>query len=262
VSQRWACALVNLQRKTAQYRARRPDDAPLLAAMEQQIARHPRYGYRRLLVLVVFALGIAINHKRFFRVYQANALNVPRRRRVKVAVARGLRPPAATAVNECWAMDFVSDTIGTRSFRCLTIVDIFSREAPAIEVDYSLPSLRVIQVLDAIAKVRGYPKRIIADNGSEFTSRAMLRWAALHGVELCFIDPGKPTQNGFIESFNGKFRDECLNQHAFLSLDHARTEIAEWRIEYNEHRPHRSLRWKSPAAFVKSLTTPQPEVAA
>ena len=254
VSERRACRLMQLHRKTARYVSRRPSDGPLLKRLEELAAKRRRFGYRRLEIFLRRD-GIIANHKRIFRVYRAAKLQVRRRKKARVAIARGFKRPEATRRNEIWAIDFVSDTIGQRSFRGLSVIDAFTRECPAIAVDYSIPSLSVTRALDQCAEERGYPTMIVADNGSEFTSRHMLHWAAQRKIELHFIDPGKPTQNCYVESFNGSLRDECLNEHAFTSLAEAREIIEAWRTDYNQVRPHKSLGKKTPEEFAQSLTT-------
>lgn len=169
----------------------------------------------------------------------------------------------ASAPNERWSLDFVHDTLRSgRRFRSLTIVDDCSRESLAIEVDTSLSGARVTRVLDAIAGARGYPQTLVMDNGTELTSLAMLRWAAEHRVRLHHIAPGKPTQNAYIESFNGRFRDECLNGHEFVTLDEARANIEEWRLDYNAHRPHAALGGLTPDEFCANLNPPLSYLAA
>lgn len=190
-----------------------------------------------------------MNHKRVHRLYRLEGLSLRRKSRKRRGGRVG-RLMAARRINERWSMDFVSDALagGTR-FRAFTIVDDCSRENPAIEVDTSLTGARVVRVLDRIAEERGLPEVIVCDNGPEFISKAVDRWAYEHGVKLHFIQPGKPTQNAFIESFNGKFRDECLNEHWFLDLADARTKIEAWRREYNQERPHSSLGGLTPEEF-------------
>lgn len=182
-----------------------------------------------------------INHKRVYRLYREEGLMVRKRSRKKLKRAR---IPASSPLhpNVRWSMDFVSDAIATgRKFRTLNVVDDCSREALGMEVDFSLPALRVVRVLDRIAEERGYPGSIVLDNGPEFISVALGEWAEKHGVELVFIQPGKPTQNCYVESFNGRFRDECLNENWFTSLDDARRVIAAWMHDYNEVREHGTL---------------------
>jgi putative transposase len=212
-----------------------------------------RFGYRRLHVLLRRE-GLVVNPKRVLRLYQLAGLGLRRQKRKRMpSVARGA-PGLATRPNEYWALDFVSDTLAWgRRIRCLTVVDCFTRESPAIEVDTSLPGARVVRVLDAISGQRGLPHTILMDNGPELTSRVLDQWAYEHGVKLRFIDPGKPAQNAFIESFNGRFRDECLNQHWFVNLVHARRIVEAWRLDYNRARPHSSLGYLTPDQFATQI---------
>ena len=198
------------------------------------------------------------NRKLTQRVYREEGLHVRRRKRKRVAVVR-TPLPAPTRPNTRWSMDFVSDALGDgRKFRSLTLVDDYTRESPAIEVDFSLPGERVTRVLDRVAAERGYPNVIVCDNGPEFRGEALDQWAHRHGVQLAFIEPGKPVQNAYIESFNGKFRDECLNENWFVSLADAQQTIEAWRIDYETARPHSGLAGRTPAEFARELllTTP------
>lgn len=209
----------------------------------------PRFGCPRLHVLVRRE-GWQVNHKRTERLYRQ--LNLSLRRRKRKRARSGIRIVLASAsrANERWSMDFVSDCLdGGRKFRALTIVDDFTRESPAIEVDHSLPGLRVTRVLDQLAITRGLPKIITVDNGPEFAGRDLDLWAFRNGVKIHFIQPGKPVQNAYIESFNGRLRDECLNQNYFMNLNDARLRIEAWRNDYNEHRPHSSLGDRTPNEF-------------
>ncbi|MFP5212287.1 MAG: IS3 family transposase, partial [Acidobacteriota bacterium] len=208
----------------------------------------PRYGSPRLTVLLRREFG-SVNHKRVERLYREEGLQLPRRRK-RARSERKSPLGAPEGPNQRWSMDFKSDSLSDgRRFRTLNIVDDFTRECVAIEVDTSLSGARVVRVLDSIGKERGFPQVIVSDNGPEFTSRALLGWCESTGVRMHFIDPGKPVQNAFIESFNGKFRDECLNEHWFLNLPHAPDLIGGWRKEYNEDRPHSSLGYLTPQAF-------------
>lgn len=192
-----------------------------------------------------------MNHKRVYRLYREEGLSVPKRKRKRVARRQRLPLLFPLAPDRLWSLDFVEDTLSWgRKFRLLTIVDAFSRESLAIEVDTSLSGQRVARVLERVAAERGAtPEVIVLDNGPELTSRALDQWAYERGVLLHFIEPGKPQQNGYIESFNGKFRDECLNEHWFRSLPHARRIIEEWRVDYNVNRPHSSLGNLTPEEF-------------
>jgi putative transposase len=244
-----ACGLVGISRSLYRYRSRRPDSAPLRTRIEEIAAVKRRYGYRRV-YLRLRREGWAVNRKRVYRLYRDAGLAVRRRKRKRIgALAR--RPlPKPTRANVSWSMDFVADgLIGGRRLRCLTIVDDCTRECLAIEVDTSITGLRVQAVLDRLADTRGLPNSITVDNGPEFDGQVLDKWAYRRAVQLAFIRPGKPNENAYIESFNGKFRDECLNEHWFLSLAHARSVIGAWCIEYNTERPHSSLGNRTPQEF-------------
>jgi len=250
ISERRACRLVGLARTVLNYEPKAdPSDAVLERRLTELAHERRRFGYRRLHVLVRRE-GCAVNHKRVWRLYHKAGLAVRRRRRRRgVAVDREpLTVP--TAPNQVWSMDFVMDALSSgRRVKCLTIVDDFTKEAVDIVPDHSIPGLYVTRVLDQAAQFRGLPTAIRTDQGPEFTGRALDQWAYHHGVQLKLIAPGKPTQNAFIESFNGRFRDECLNDHWFESLHAARAIIGAWRRDYNEARPHSALGYQTPAAF-------------
>lgn len=198
-------------------------------------------------------MGHELNHKRLYGLYRKEGLQVVRRRRRRKRAERPRRVmETPKAANERWSMDFVHDQLASgRLLRCLTVVDDFTRESVTIEVDHSAPAQRVAKVLDRAGKERGLPRSIVCDNGPEFTSRALVVWAYERGVELSFIRPGKPVDNAFIESFNGTLREECVNEHWFLSRREARREIEAWRVDYNEVRPHSSLGNLTPAEFAE-----------
>jgi putative transposase len=201
-----------------------------------------------------------VNHKRVHRVYRAEGLMVRRRSRKRIAERRGPFPTVALTPNDCWSLDFMSDALATgRRFRTLGVIDTCTREVLAIEVDTSLPSARVVRVLERLIRKRGHPSEIVLDNGPELISRVLDQWAAEHGIRLGFIEPGKPEQNAVMESFNGRFRDECLNSHWFTSLADARQIIETWRLDYNQVRPHSSLGYHTPTEvhqqFTESLAT-------
>jgi putative transposase len=199
--------------------------------------------------------GWEVNRKRVYRLYREAGLAVRRRKRKRIGVFERKPLPKPTAANVSWSMDFVADgLIGGRRLRCLTIVDDCTRECLAIEVDTSLPGQRVKAVLDRLADTRGLPQSITVDNGPEFDGKVLDQWAYRTSVQLSFIRPGKPNENAYIESFNGKFRDECLNEHWFISLAHARSIIEAWRIEYNTERPHSSLGNRTPQEFATDRT--------
>ena len=252
-SQRRSCRLMGMWRSSCRYRSRRADDGLILEKLRELAGLHTRWGYRTLGVLLRRD-GLVINHKRVFRVYKEAGLLLPRKRPRRGPRPRSQKLEAAGGINDRWSMDFVSDALATgRKFRSLTIVDDGCRQSPAIVVDSSISGVRVTRELDRLAETRGLPRTLVLDNGPEFTSRAMVLWAKARGVNLHFIDPGKPVQNAFIESFNGKFRDECLNTQWFLSLDEARQKIEAWRQEYNGVRPHSSLGNLTPDEYARTL---------
>jgi putative transposase len=255
ISERQACRYLRVNRRMIRYVRIAKDDGPLRARLEELAAERRRFGFRRLAVLLRRD-GLVINIKRVLRVYREANLQVRKRIRRRVALGRGNPAPAMTAMNERWSLDFVHDSlVSGRRIRTLNIVDDFTRECLAIEVDTSLSGVRVARVLDAIGFARGFPQTLVMDNGTELTGIAMACWARDRKVRLHFISPGKPTQNAYIESFNGRFRDECLNEHEFRSLAHARVIIEDWRRDYNELRPHKSLANRTPEEFVRELKT-------
>jgi putative transposase len=212
-----------------------------------------------MLHLVLRREGLVVNHKRTERLYRELRLTLPIRRRKKLVAVARVPLPTATRPNQHWAMDFMQGTLWNhRRFRVWTILDTFTRECPMIVVDTSLTGGRIVRALDELALTRGVPEAITVDNGPEFAGRAMDQWAYRRGVKLDFIRPGKPTENGYIESFNGKLRKECLNQHYFTSLEEAQRLIEGWRMEYNQFRPHSSIGGLTPDAFAlqwQSVTT-------
>jgi len=249
LSQRRACRLVNLSRTTARYRPRRVDDPQVRRRLCELAERRPRFGYRRLTVLLRRE-GLMVNHKRVYRLYREEALMLRRKRRKRIASSCRVQPVQPVQARQHWAMDFTSDVLATgRRFRTLNVVDRFTRECLAIEVDMSLPGQRVVRTLERLRETHGVPKVLIVDNGPEFVGRALDVWAYQHGVQLHFIAPGKPMQNGHVESFNGKFRDECLNQHWFMDLADARSLIEGWRCDYNTVRPHSALGNQTPEHY-------------
>ena len=253
ISERRACRLLSLARSTYYYQSRAKDDRALRMRLKELAYARPRYGYRRLTVLLQRE-GWEVNHKRIYRIYREEELLVRTKRRKRRAAQRRLQPLPATRVGEHWSIDFVSDQLADgRRFRVLTAIDQVSRECVCLEVAQKLPAEAVTAALDRAIWSYGQPNVITSDNGTEFTSNHFDRWAYKRGIGLDFITPGRPVENAFIESFNGKFRDECLNMHWFESLDQARRLIERWRIEYNETRPHSSLGNRAPAAYVAEL---------
>jgi putative transposase len=250
VSERRACRLVGIGRSTQRYRPRaRADDQPLRQRLRDLAAVRPRFGYRRLHVLLRRE-GVIINHKRIERLYREEGLAVRRRTRKRVARDGRGRAAVPGRPNQQWGVDFVSDALAWgRRIRLFTVVDIFTREALAIEVDTSLPGGRVVRVLERLALERGVPDEIVLDNGPELAGKALDQWAYERGVWLRFIEPGKPIQNAFVESFQGRLRDECLDRHWFLGLGDARHTVEAWRQDYNQARPHSALGYRPPAEF-------------
>jgi len=215
-------------------------------------ARRMRFGYRRLTALLIQE-GMAINHQRVYRLYGEESLAMRIRQRRRIRWSGPAREPAAKRPHEKWSMGFVSDCVSTgRVIRMLTVVDDYTRECPAIEVDTSLGGLRVRRVLDRIATERGLPEAIVLDNGPELRGRALAAWSEERGVRLEFIQPRKPVQNAYAESFNGRLRDECLNANWFTSLSDARRKIETWRKAYDEQRPHNSLKYLPPVEFART----------
>lgn len=258
VSQRHACELMEIPRSTHRYASQR-DDGPLRERLVALARERPRFGYRRLHVLLRRD-GWRVNHKRVQRVYRAAGLTVKRirrRRLVRTAVPR----PVLAAPNEEWAIDFASDvTHGQQRLRILSVIDAFTRECLALEVDTSFPSRRVTRVLERLIAWRGAPQALRSDNGPELCSRHYLAWCIEQRILTVHIQPGRPRQNGHVESFHGRLRDECLNASWFWNLWDARRKVAAWRNEYNTERPHSALGYRTPIEFRASLGrgTPSP----
>jgi len=211
-----------------------------------------RYGYRRIHILLKRE-GWNINHKRVYRLYREEGLNLRHKsKRRKLSCPRVIEKVIATYINQCWAMDFVSDQLfNGKRFRALTILDVFSRECLDIHVDKSIKGEMVAEVLEKLKESRGLPFKIKVDNGPEFISKALDAWAYFNKVQLEYSRPGRPIDNAHIESFNGSFRDECLNVNWFMSLDDAREKIETWKYDYNEFRPHSALTYRTPAAYAQ-----------
>jgi putative transposase len=252
ISARRSCRLFALGRSTWCYRSRRAADTELRALLRELAATLPRYGYKRLCRRIRKS-GRVVNHKKIYRIYCEEGLMVRKRTRKRL-VRRGEKRPAPTRANERWSMDFTSDQLADgRRFRTLNVVDDCTRECLAIEVERSIGGAHVARVLDRLIGERGAPDSIVCDNGPEFISRALEMWAERSGVKIDFIEPGKPVQNCYVESFNGRFRDECLNEHWFTSLDDARAIIAAWRKDYNEVREHGSLGGRTPTEYRNAM---------
>jgi putative transposase len=248
LSQRRACGLMELYRATCRYRRRRGEDQPLRMRLRELAEARRRFGYRRLQVLLQRE-GWQVNHKRIYRLYVEEKLALRRKRGRKRSTVR--QPlPEAVAANQVWSVDFMTDALSSgRRFRTLNIVDDYTRECLALEVDTSLGGVRVVRVLEELKQRRGLPRQIRSDNGPEFVSRAVDQWAYEQGLQWHTIQPGRPMENGYVESFNGRFRDECLNENWFSDLADAREKIAQWKQDYNEKRPHSSLQYRTPVEF-------------
>lgn len=257
VSERRAIRFTGFPRSTIRYQSVRAPQEALVARIQALAAERPRWGYRWIHRLLVRE-GWPVNRKRVQRLYREAGLAVRRgRKRRRSAQPRPVRL-VLTAPNERWCLDFVHDALSTgRRFRCLTVLDEYSREALAIHVAHAIPATSVIAVLEQLRQERGLPAVLVTDNGSEFTSRAFDAWAYSRDVTLTFIQPGKPYQNGFIERFNGTLRDDCLNLHWFPTLERARLVIEAWRRDYNQVRPHSALGERTPAEFLAAFTREQ-----
>ncbi|KFN51025.1 hypothetical protein P873_04575 [Arenimonas composti TR7-09 = DSM 18010] len=252
ISERRICDLLGLSRSVLHYEPRKTDDGVQVRLIELAGERR-RFGYRRLHVLLERE-GMLVNHKRVHRLYRAAGLAVRRRRkRERVAVER--RPLIVpSGPNHTWSMDFVFDALADgKPIKCLTVVDDCTKEAVEIAVGRRINGQGVADILDAVCRFRGYPAAIRTDQGPEFTGRALDQWASANGVKLLLIEAGKPTQNAYVESFNGKFRDECLNETWLTSIDHAKAAISAWRRDYNEARPHSAIGNRTPAEFSAAL---------
>lgn len=253
LSERRASRLIGMARTSLRYQPLDRGDGELGDRLRELASKWRRFGYRQLHRLLRRE-GLTTNRKRVYRVYRSLGLQV--RRRWRKRLKRLPRTPRAVPVqaNDTWAMDFVHDgLVDGRRLRALTIVDLCTREVPWIEVATSIPSDRVVRVLDQLAEAHGLPRRLVTDNGPEFLSIALATWAEERSVELDFIEPGKPIQNCFVESFNGTFRDECLNENWFTSVEDAREKIETWRQSYNSERPHSSLGGLTPSEFASGL---------
>jgi putative transposase len=259
VSVRRGCGALGLNRSVFYYDEAKREDGPLREAICLLARERRRWGYRRITVKLR-QRGWPDNHKRIARIYREEKLQVSRRKRKRIS--RGEREPLMqpSRPNELWAMDFLSDVAGGRKIKLLAVIDCFTRECLRIEVDTSIGGARVVRVLEELKTARGLPQQIMTDNGPEFTGSALDAWAYARDVKLHFIEPGKPSQNGYIESFNGKFRDECLNENYFADIADCRQITEAWREDYNTERPHSALRNRTPAAF--RATAELPTVAA
>lgn len=253
LSQRKACALLNVNRSNLYYSHKMPEkDQPVIEAMKNLSGMYPRFGSRRIRIFLKRE-GIIMGKERCGRLWAKAGLQVPKKRRRKRACST-MRPLAPTSINSVWCYDFVYDACANgQKLKCLTVVDEYTRECLAIDVSGSIRSSRVIDVLSRLMRVHGVPRYLRSDNGPEFVSEALLKWAMNESLHLALIEPGKPWQNGANESFNGKFRDECLSMEWFRNRIEAKVVIEDWRIHYNEVRPHSSLDYQTPCEFKAKL---------
>ena len=240
-SQSRSCRLLNIHRKTYRYRTKRRNDDDLRKNIINIANERRRFGYRRIHKMLI-RKGIKVNHKKVYRIYKEENLKIRIKTRKRLKRDEINKLPIPQYANEQWAIDFMSDSLASgRKFRILNVLDIATRECIAIEIDVSIKGERLTKILDKLIFLRGKPASITMDNGSEFTSKVFESWAKKKSIQLNFIQPGKPFQNAFIESFNGKFRDECLNESWFLNLKQAKKLVENWRIDYNARRPHSAL---------------------
>lgn len=252
VSERRACTLVGVPRSTMRHESTKQDESELRTKIVDLATARKRFGYRRITALLNRG-GEAVNHKRVYRIYTEENLQVRKRTRKKIRLFRKPLEPAKRP-NQRWSLDFVSDSLSSgRRFRTLNVIDECTRECLGIEVAFSLSGRRVARVLDRLVWCHGKPERIVLDNGPELRSTAMQKWSEQNNVLLDFINPGKPMENAICESFNGRFRDECLNENSFLDIVHARATIEDWRDDYNRLRPHGSLGNLTPTEFARFL---------
>lgn len=260
LSTRRACALLSVARSALHYTSEMMrKDAPILASMTVLSAQYPRYGYRRIQVFLD-RQGHPMSADRAWRLWRKAGLQVPLKRPRKRLAMKRPRPLPPTAAGQVWAYDFVFDACANgQQLKCLTVIDEYTRESLAIDVAGSIRSSRVIEVLSQLVSVHGAPRILRSDNGPEFVSKALLKWALGQNLDTALIDPGKPWQNGTAESFNGKFRDECLSMEWFRNRQEAKAVIEQWRHHYNHVRPHSSLGNQTPAAFKKRISSTPPE---
>jgi len=249
ISERKACSIVNIHR-TVYRHTQIEKDIELVEEIRMIANKKRRYGYRRIAAKI--RKKKKVNHKKIYRLYKKMGLKYRRKNKKKRYCGEKKPLMLPSGINVRWSMDFVSDSFyDGRKFRVFNLIDDCSRESVVQHADLSISGARLVRIFEDIKRSRKLPKQIVCDNGTEFTSKAFLKWAEDNNVELCFIDKGKPTQNAFVESFNGKFRDECLNEEWFMNLADARMKISKWRKEYNEERPHSSLGGLSPYEFIR-----------
>jgi putative transposase len=252
LAERRSCHALGFARSSQRYVSLR-DDAPLRQRLRELAAERRRFGYRRLHILLRRE-GWAINHKKLYRIYKEEGLTVRKRKGRKRAIGTRMKLPQAACANHIWSLDFMSDALEDgRRFRILGVMDQHGRQCLDLVADTSISGARVARELDRLVAIHGKPVIIVSDNGTELTSKAILQWAADNAVQWHYITPGKPSENGFTESLNGKIRDECLNEHLFRSLNHARAILDAWRQDYNHIRPHSSLNYQTPMEFLSKM---------
>ena len=251
LSKNKACKIIDLRRTTFDYKSRREPDTELRKLLIEIAHKRRRFGSPRLYIMIR-RKGIIVNHKKIERIYQEEKLQIRKRKKKKLTGCPRVPAPLPQKPNQRWSMDFMSDSFCTgRRFRAFNVIDDYTRECIAIETDSSLPGKRVVRVLSRLIDLRGKPETITCDNGPEFISKAVNEWAYKNNINIDYINPGKPNENCFVESFNDKFRNECLNEHWFLNLHQAREIIDNWRNDYNDERPHSSLNDLTPVEFRK-----------
>lgn len=263
LSLRRACRIIGLSRTSYRYSPKEKPDEPVIRARLKELAqKRKRFGCPRLHVMLRRA-GFKINHKRTERIYKEEGLSLRVKRRKKMAATLRAEVPRPEHPNHIWSMDFMKDALSDgRKLKVLPIVDEYTKKCFRIEVDTSITGARVVRTLNEITPVEGLPEIIIIDNGPEFIGRALDEWAYRRGVKLFFITPGKPVENMYMESFNGRLRDECLNLHYFTSIDHAKRVVEEWRVDYNTERPHSSLDDLTPEEFIWKIREKTPTAIA
>ena len=253
ISERQACNIVQLCRASGRYQVKRPNEDELSQRIKVLAEERRRFGYRRIGYLLLRE-GYKINHKRVYRLYKAQGLEVRKRKSRRKALGSRIPARVLSSANQRWSIDFVMDALADgRKIRLMTIVDDYTRESLKIPVERSITGVRVTQELSELIKSRGKPEEILSDNGTEFTCNAVLSWTQEQDVKWSYIQPGKPMQNGYVESFNGKLRDECLNENMFETLIEAKILVERWRKDYNEQRPHSSLRGLTPEAYARQM---------
>lgn len=250
VSQRQACRALQVPRSTVQYQPKPKNDEKVIALLQELVDKHPAIGFWKCFHRIR-RMGYKWNHKRVYRVYTALKMNIRRRhkKRLPARIKQSLFQPES--INQVWSIDFMSDSLWDgRRFRLLNVMDDYNREILAMEADLSLPALRVVRVLEYLKEFRGLPRMIRVDNGPEFISDTMDQWCRQHQITLAYIQPGKPTQNAFVERCNGNIRREFLNASVFLTLSEVQTKMEEWMHDYNHHRPHQALNFRTPVELL------------